>query len=267
MAKHWFSVLNGIVLAFILLACIFPGVLTTADPNQINFAEKLDPPSPDHWMGTDEMGRDVFARVLCGGRVTLLSALIIAAGSLVIALFWAGCSVYLGGKVDETMTRFVDILMNLPNLLLALILVSILDPGMPGLVLALTLIGWTGNARILRGQMISIMSAEYITAAESIGGGMFWIIRKHLLPNTRHLTVTLLGLNFASSVLSIASLNFLGFGVKLPNAEWGAMINTARPFLQTHPYLTLYPGLAIALSVLAAHFAFERVEKGGINYL
>jgi peptide/nickel transport system permease protein len=251
------------VLVAILVACSFPTLLTSHAPNEINFELKFIAPNGDHPMGTDEMGRDLLARVLYGGRVTIWSSLAIAVGSVVIATLWAAVSAYAGGIVDELMTRIVDTLMNIPSLLFVLLLVSILEPGMESLVLALTLIRWTGYARIIRGQIFSLLGAEFLVAARAVGAAPFHIIRRHVIPNTLYLVITLFGLNFGSSMLSISSLSFLGFGVKLPHAEWGAMINYARPFLQTRPYLMLFPGLAIVITILATNLSVRFLEQRG----
>jgi ABC-type dipeptide/oligopeptide/nickel transport system permease subunit len=246
-----------LVLVLILLACAFPTLITQYEPNEISFAEKLTPPSKEHPMGTDDMGRDLLARVLYGGRVTIWSSLIISAVSIAIATLWAAVSAYAGGAVDELMTRVVDVLMNIPDLLLVLLLVSILKPGMKSLVVSLTVVRWTSYSRIIRGQVYSLLNAEYITASQALGASGWHVVRRHIIPNTLLLVITLFGLNFGSSMLSISSLSFLGFGVQLPQAEWGAMINAARPFLQTRPYLMFYPGLAIVLTILTANLAVQ----------
>ena len=260
------TVVGGLSLAVllaILVACAFPTLLTSEAPNKIDFGRKFLPPNGDHPLGTDEMGRDLLARVLYGGRTTIGSSLVIAVGSLVIATLWAAVSAYAGGIVDEVMTRVVDTLMNIPTLLFVLLLVSILEPGMQSLVLALALIRWTGYARIIRGQIFSLLGTEFLTAARAIGAAPWHIIRRHLIPNTLSLVITLFGLNFASSMVSISSLSFLGFGVKLPHPEWGAMINHARPFLQTRPYLMLFPGLAIVLTILGTNLSVRFLEQRG----
>jgi ABC-type dipeptide/oligopeptide/nickel transport system permease subunit len=246
-----------VVLAFIILVCSVPTLLTSYQPNDINFKDKLQPPSATHPLGTDDMGRDQLARILYGGRVTLWSSLIIATGSVLFATLWGTVSAYVGGAVDEMMTRIADLLMNIPSLLFVLLLVSILSPGMISLITALILIKWAGYARIIRGQVYTLLSAEFIEAARSIGAIGGRIICKHIIPNTWFMVITIFGLVFTSSILSISSLNFLGFGVKLPYAEWGAMINYARPFLQTHPHLMLFPGLAIAVTIVATNLAVK----------
>jgi peptide/nickel transport system permease protein len=260
-----------VVLVVIVVACSIPGAFTPYAPNGINFEEKLLGPNPRHPMGTDEMGRDLLARVLYGGRVTIWSSLIIAGGSILIATLWACTSAYTGGMVDEMMTRLVDTLMNIPSLLLVLLLVSLLEPGMLSLVISLTLIKWTGYARVIRGQVYGLLNAEFLLAARAIGADSPHILRKHIIPNTWLLIVTLFGLSIGSSMLSISSLSFLGFGVRLPHPEWGAMINYARPFLQTRPHLMLFPGLAIILTILATNLSVNyldrRNQKGLVSYL
>ena len=262
---------NLIILAAIIIVCSAPSLLTAYDPNEINFSDKLQMPTAAHPMGTDDMGRDQLARVLYGGRVTIWSSLIIATGSVFIATIWGAVSAYMGGAVDEMMTRITDMLMNIPSLLFVLLLVSVLSPGMVSLIISLLLIKWTGYARLIRGQVYPVLSAEFIEAARSVGATGTRIILKHIIPNTWFLVVTSFGLLFASSILSISSLNFLGFGVKLPHAEWGAMINYARPFIQTHPHLILFPGLAITITIvstnMAAKFVGHTGNGGQANYL
>ncbi|MBN1265671.1 MAG: ABC transporter permease [Anaerolineales bacterium] len=254
-----------LLLGVILLACSFPSLLTSYEPNAINFPDKFQQPGSLHWMGTDDFGRDVFTRVLYGGRVTIWSALIIAAGSTLIATLWAAVSSFSGGLFDELMTRFVDILLVFPTLLFALLLVSVLEPGMPSLALALVLVRWPGYARILRGQIYTILDAEYLVAAEALGATPLHTIRRHIIPNSMFLILTLFGLNFGSSILSISTLSFLGFGVQLPQAEWGAMIQAARPFLQTHPYLMLFPGLAVMVTILTVNLGIRLLEPSNVE--
>jgi peptide/nickel transport system permease protein len=260
-----------VVLVVVIVACSVPAAFTPYAPNEINFEEKLMEPNRRHPMGTDEMGRDLFARVLYGGRVTIWSSLIIAGGSILIATLWAAISAYAGGMVDEIMTRVVDTLMNIPSLLSILLLVSILEPGMLSLIISLTLIKWAGYSRVIRGQVYTLLNAEFLLAAHAIGADSLHILRKHIIPNTWFLVITLFGLNLGSSILSISSLSFLGFGVQLPHPEWGAMINYARPFLQTKPHLMLFPGMAIILTILASNLAVNyldrRNQKGLVSYL
>jgi ABC-type dipeptide/oligopeptide/nickel transport system permease subunit len=266
-----FSTFNLCLLGFLLVCCCFPRMITAYPPNEIALHEKLQSPSITHPFGTDDMGRDLLSRVLYGGRTTILASLLISLGSMFIAICWSGLSAYYGGWIDEIMTRIVDGFMNIPSLLFALLLVSVLQPGMNSLILALILIKWAGDAKMLRGHILGLIRSEYITASISLGSPMLRIIRKDILPNTAYLIFTLFGLNFASNILSIAGLNFLGFGVQLPNAEWGAMINQARPFLQTQPYMMLFPGLAIVVTVISTHFAFHTLsgqqKYGEIQYL
>jgi peptide/nickel transport system permease protein len=249
-----------VLLILLLLACFFPGQLTRYQPDQIDFSRKFTSPGRQHLMGTDELGRDVFTRILYGGRATLGSALVIAGGTTFTAALWAAVSVYLGGIWDELLTRMVDLLMIIPGLLLALILVSILEPGMPSLVLALVIARWPGYARILRGQLYSLKGQDFLLAAEAVGARPLRIIWRHFLPNARVMILTVLGLSFASGIISISSLNFLGFGVQLPHPEWGAMVNAARPFLQTRPYLMVFPGAAIVASILLTNLSLSLLE-------
>lgn len=248
------------LLFLILLACLFPSLLSPSQPNEIDFSLKFTPPGAAHWMGTDELGRDVLARLLYGGRITLGSALIIALGSTALAALWAGVSAYLGGIWDELLTRLVDLLMIIPGLLFALLLVSILEPGMRSLVIALVIARWPGYARILRGQIYSLLQEDYLLAAEAVGARPLRIIWCHLLPNAWVLILTVFGLSFASGIISISSLSYLGFGVQLPNPEWGAMINAARPFLQTRPYLMIFPGGAIVITILLTNLSLGLLE-------
>jgi len=248
------------LLVLILLACFFPGFVSPYQPNAIDFSRKFFPPGGPHWMGTDELGRDVLTRLLYGGRVTLGSALGIAVGSTLLASLWAGVSAYNGGAVDELLTRIADLLMIIPGLLFALLLVSIMEPGMSSLVIALIIARWPGYSRILRGQIYSLLSEDYLLAARAIGARSSRIIWHHLLPNARTLILTVFGLSFASGIISISSLSYLGFGVQLPNPEWGAMINAARPFLQIRPYLMVFPGLAIVITILLTNFSLGLLE-------
>lgn len=261
MTRKILGAISMVLLFLIVLACFFPGLLTSYQPNEIDFSRKFTRPGPGHWMGTDQLGRDIFSRLLYGGRVTLGSALVIAVGSTLLASVWAGVSAYVGGLWDELLTRIVDLLLILPGLLLALLLVSLLEPGMGSLVLALVIVRWPGYARILRGQLYALLQEDYLLAAEAIGARPIRIIWRHLLPNAWVLILTVFGLSFSSGIISISSLSFLGFGVQLPNPEWGAMINAARPFLQTRPYLMVFPGFAVVISILLTNLSLGLLES------
>ena len=260
MIRKRLGLVSLVILILILLACFFPGVLSPYQPNAIDFSRKFSPPDSLHWMGTDELGRDVLTRLLYGGRVTLGSALGIAVGSSLLASLWAGVSAYAGGVLDELLTRITDLLMIIPGLLFALLLVSLMEPGMFSLVIALIIARWPGYSRILRGQIFSLLREDYLLAAKAIGARSSRIIWNHLLPNARILILTVFGLSFASGIISISSLSYLGFGVQLPNPEWGAMINAARPYLQTRPYLMVFPGSAIVITILLTNFSLGLLE-------
>ena len=244
------TVLGLFLVASLLLAGLLSPWLPLDDPTEINLPERLLPPSTTHLLGTDHLGRDTFSRIVHGGRMTLLAAITTLALSMAIALTVGILSGYHGGWPDTALMGVVDLLLAFPSLILALAVAGALGPGLLNVLLAAGAVWWVGHARIIRGVTMGARQMEYVTAARAAGAGSGRIILRHIAPNILGPIVVIASLDVGWIILGIAGLNFLGLGAQPPTPEWGAMLNDARPHLQTEPRLLLLPGMAIFVAVL-----------------
>ncbi len=234
----------------LLLAGLVAPWLPLDDPTRINLSNRLLPPSLENPLGTDHLGRDTFSRIVHGARMTLLAAAATLALSMTIALAVGIVSGYHGGWTDTALMGVVDLLLAFPSLILALAVAGALGPGLFNVLLAAGAVWWVGHARIIRGITLGARRMEYVTAARAAGAGNLRIIFRHIAPNILGPIVVIASLDVGWIILGIAGLNFLGLGAQPPTPEWGAMLNDARPHLQTAPRLLLLPGLAIFIAVL-----------------
>ncbi len=234
----------AIVLALLLTAAFAP-LLVTHDPLQQNLDNRLAPPSSEHWLGTDELGRDIYSRIIWGSRITLyivaLVVVIVGPTGLVIGTV-AG---YLGGWVDTVLMRITDVFMAFPRLILALAFVSALGPGVENAVIAIALTAWPPYARIARAETLTVRSADYIAAVRLVGASNVHIIRAHIVPMCTSSLIVRLTLDMAGIILTAAGLGFLGLGAQPPLPEWGAMISTGRQYLLDQWWVATMPGIAI----------------------
>lgn len=249
------------VLLILTLGAIF-AFLSPHDPNELDVMRKLKPPGADHWFGTDDYGRDYFARALYGGRVSLLvgfSAMILATalGTLVGVV-----SGYFGGWVDNLLMRLLEIIMSIPSFLVMLLLSVFLKPGVGNVVVIIGLLMWMNLARIVRAETLAIKEREYVLYAKASGQGAFGIIGKHILPSLLPVIIVGATNNIASAILMESSLSFLGFGVQAPNATWGSMLNSAQGYIVNAPYLALFPGALILLTVLSFNILGDILRVG-----
>ena len=234
----------------LLLAGLLAPWLPLDDPTEIDLPERLLPPSTGHLLGTDHLGRDTFSRIIHGARLTLLAAAVTLALSMTIALTVGILSGYHGGWPDTALMGVVDLLLAFPSLILALAVAGALGPGLFNVLLAAGAVWWVGHARIIRGVTLGARQMEYVTAARAAGAGNLRIIVRHIAPNILGPIIVIASLDVGWIILGIAGLNFLGLGAQPPTPEWGAMLNDARPHLQTAPRLLLLPGAAIFIAVL-----------------
>ena len=234
----------------LLLAGLLAPWLPLDDPTEINLPERLLSPSTEHLLGTDHLGRDTFSRIIHGARMTLLAAAATLALSMTIALTVGILSGYHGGWPDTAMMGVVDLLLAFPSLILALAVAGALGPGLFNVLLAAGAVWWVGHARIIRGITLGARQMEYVTAARAAGASNLRIILRHIAPNILGPIIVIASLDIGWIILGIAGLNFLGLGAQPPTPEWGAMLNDARPHLQTAPRLLLLPGSAIFIAVL-----------------
>jgi peptide/nickel transport system permease protein len=242
-----------IVLIAVFAAVLGPS-LTPYDPASQTLAGRLEPPSRQHPLGLDELGRDILSRLVSGARISLLVGLAVVTVSSLIGMALGSMAGYFGGLVDDVISRAIDILMAFPGILLAIALVAVLGPSLSNVVLALCVIGWVGYARLVRGQALRARELEYVQAARALGASSTRIIARHVLPTAFPSVIVQATLGMAGAIIAEASLSFLGLGVQPPTPSWGTMLDAGRSHLFDAPHLTIFPGVAIATLVLGFNF-------------
>ncbi len=247
------ALIPGIVLLLIILAALLAPVLAPYDPDTLDMSVALTGPSAAHPLGTDQLGRDQLSRLLYGGRATLILTLAGTFGTVVIALLVGILSGYIGGRLDLLISTILTVLLALPSLLLTLAILGILGPGTRSLLIALIGAGWVGQARIFRAAILSLREQLYVEAAVGAGASPAWIVWHHLLPNLLPTVVVLATLDLGALLLTVSSLSFLGMGVQPPTADWGVMLNDARPYFGELPLLAIVPGICITIVALASN--------------
>lgn len=251
MVKGPGALLGTILFIIIVLSCIFAGWIAPYNPTDMDLAHMFSPPSRDHLLGTDGFGRDVMSRLLYGGRFSLalgISASIVSSLAGVVIGSIAG---YFGGKVETIIMRIIDIWSAIPAMLLCIVISTALGAGFLNTVLALSIGGIPTVVRLIRGQILSERSREYIEAAEAINCSRFSIMFRHLLPNVIQPVIVVTTMGIGMTITMAAGLSYIGLGVQPPTPEWGAMLSDARAHILTYPYLIMFPGAIIALTVLA----------------
>jgi peptide/nickel transport system permease protein len=243
----------AIVLITVLAAVAGPW-LVPFDPASQELALRLEGPSGVHWFGLDELGRDIFARILSGARISLLVGLVVVGVSGTIGVAMGSVAGYFGGRIDEAISRLIDILLAFPGLLLAIAMVAVLGPSLTNVVIALSLIGWVGYARLVRGQVLRARELEFVQAARALGATTPRILARHIIPTTLPAVTVQATLGMGGAILAEAALSFLGLGVQPPTPSWGTMLNYGRGHLLDAPHLTVFPGIAIAILVLGFNF-------------
>ncbi len=257
LCKNKLAIMGLIILALLVLTALFSGIIFDYKEEVIkqNIPHMLMAPGPEHWFGTDGLGRDVFARVVYGSRYSLTIGFLTAACALIIGGTLGATAGYFGGLFDAVLMRFIDILMAIPSIVLAIAIVSTLGTGFKNLLIAMTISTVPMFTRLLRSSVLSIKNSEYVEAARCQGTGTARIIVRHILPNCIGPIIVQGTFSVASSILSAAGLSFLGIGVQPPAPEWGTMLSQGKEFLRFQPYLVIFPGCAIALTVLALNLA------------
>jgi peptide/nickel transport system permease protein len=224
------------------------------DPARQELALRLERPSVAHPFGLDELGRDIFSRVLSGARISLFVGLTVVGISSVLGVLLGSIAGYFGGWLDDAISRTIDVLLAFPGILLAIALVAVLGPSLSNVVMALSVIGWVGYARLVRGQVLKVRELEFVQAARALGAGTTRILLRHVVPTTMPAVMVQATLGMAGAILAEASLSFLGLGVQPPTPSWGTMLNGGRLHLLDAPHLTVFPGAAIAALVLGFNF-------------
>jgi peptide/nickel transport system permease protein len=242
------------IVATAAVAAIVGPALVPFDPSSQQLALRLAAPSTSHPFGLDELGRDILARVLAGARISFFVGLTVVTVSSVVGTVLGAVAGYFGGAVDDVISRVVDTFLAFPGLLLAIALVAVLGPSLGNVLFALTIIGWVGYARLVRGQVLKAREFEYVQAARALGAATPRILWRHVVPTAVPAVVVQATLGMAGAIIGEAALSFLGLGVQPPTPSWGTMLNGGRAHILDAPHLTLFPGLAIACLVLGFNF-------------
>lgn len=246
--------LGGGIVALAAVMAILGPVLVPYDPAAQELPLRLAGPTWLHWFGVDELGRDIFARVLAGARISLMVGLVVVGVSASVGVCLGAVAGYFGGRIDEAISRVIDVLLAFPGLLLAIALVAVLGPSLTNVVLALSLIGWVGYARLVRGQVLRARELEFVQAARALGATTPRILVRHIIPTALPAVTVQATLGMGGAILAEAALSFLGLGVQPPTPSWGTMLSYGRSHLLDAPHLTIFPGIAIAVLVLGFNF-------------
>ncbi|MBR0602401.1 ABC transporter permease [Bacillus safensis] len=254
--KNKLAVAGSMILLVIIFSAIFAPVIAPYAPEHQDLLKRLQPPSAEHFMGTDKFGRDIFSRVLYGARVSLLVGFVSVVGAITIGTVVGAVAGYFKGFVDSLLMRFVDVVLSIPDIFLLITLVTIFKPGIDKLILIFALTGWTTTARLIRSEFLSLRTREFVLAARTIGTKNHVIIFSHILPNCIGPIIVSATLKVGSVILAESTLSYLGFGIQPPTASWGNMLQDAQNFsimVQAWWY-PLFPGLLILLTVLCFNF-------------
>ncbi len=243
------AVIGLVLLVAVVLCTLLADVISSRDPVDIDLDRALMPPSWDHPFGTDPFGRDVFSRVFHGARISLGVGFLARTISLVLGLLFGVISGYFGGRLGSVIMRLADITFAFPALLLLIAIMAVVSPGLVSLFVTLGVVGWAAMARLVRAQVLSIKERDYVRAARSSGANHPAIILRHILPGCLSPVLVVYTMGLGMTVMAEASLSFLGLGVQPPSASWGRMISSGIAFMRTAPWLTLFPGLLLTITV------------------
>ncbi|WP_226682429.1 ABC transporter permease [Sutcliffiella horikoshii] len=250
LAKNKAAMAGAFIIIFVILMGIFAPLLATHDPNTTNVMNKLKPPSAENYLGTDDLGRDIFSRLLFGARISLGIGFVSTILGAIVGVSLGIVSGYYGRWVDSLIMRICDVLLAFPGILLALAIVSVLGASTQNVIIAVAFYAVPSFARIVRGSTLSVGKLEYIDAIKAMGAKDFRIIFKHILPNIMSPIIVQATLYIASAIITASALSFLGMGTRPPTPEWGAMLSQGRSYIAQAPHITLFPGLVILLVVI-----------------
>lgn len=251
-----------VILAFSLAGLFAPLLAPYAYEDQ-QLPHRLEGPDLQHWMGYDELGRDILSRLLHGARVSLLVGVLAVSGSALLGTFVGALSGYYRGWLDDILMRVVDVLMAIPGILLAIAFVAFRGPGLGNLTAALLLIGWVGYARLARGEVLKVREFDFVQAVRAAGAADRRVLWRHILPNIMDPLIVQASLGMGGAVMAEASMSFLGLGITPPTPSWGSMLNAARNHIFEAPHLTFFPGVALMLLVMAFNFLGDGLRHSG----
>lgn len=238
-------------IVFIVLLALFGPYIVPHDPNYTDISNMLRPPSSTHWFGTDQLGRDIFSRVIVGTRISLFIGVVAELIALTLGVIIGSIAGFFGGWVDKVISRLIEILSSFPLLLFALAIMMILGPGIMNIFIAIGLLGWTNVARLIRGQVMRLKTSEYVLAGRAAGQGEMKIILKHVIPNCMSTIIVILTMDIPSMIMTETFFSFIGMGVRPPHASWGKMLAESRMHMRAAPTYSIFSGLLLMLTVLA----------------
>lgn len=260
LARNRFAVIGGAVVLLLLVVSLAAPLIVPFSPNEINAWEVLNPPSLKHWFGTDDLGRDVFSRVVYGSRISLLVGFVAAGISVLIGTLVGLLAGFYGGWIDNLLMRVVDIMFCFPAFFLILAVITFLSPSIWYIMIIIGLTGWMGVARLVRAEVLSIREMDYIMAAKCIGCSDKRVIFCHILPNAVSPALVAATLGIAGAILTESALSFLGIGVQPPTPSWGNILTSGKDYIEFAWWLSLFPGLAILVTVLAYNLLGEGIR-------
>lgn len=249
--KNKMAVMGFIIILAMVIIAVFAPLIATQAPEAQDLAMRFQSPSAEHFFGTDNFGRDIFSNVVYGARISLFIGLVATIISVIIGTIIGAVAGFFGGSVDNVLMRLVDIILSIPSLILAIAISAVLGTGIRNLILAVSLSSITNYARIVRASVLSVKEQEYVEAAKIGGASNFRLIFRHILPNCTGPIIVQATLGVGTAILQAASLSFIGLGVQPPTPEWGGMLSQGRSYIRDYPHMTIFPGLAIALTIFS----------------
>ncbi|MBP7055633.1 MAG: ABC transporter permease [Candidatus Omnitrophica bacterium] len=255
--QYKMALVGGAFIMAVLVCAIFAPFIATHDPSEMDRKSILSGPSPEHPMGTDSIGRDVFSRMIYGSRISLSIGFIAVGIAVIIGIFFGAIAGYFGGRVDGVVMRFVDVMLCFPTFFLILAVIAILEPSIVNIMVVIGLTSWMGVARLIRAEILTLKERDYVAASRVMGGSSFWIITRHLIPNAIGPVLVSATLGVGGAILLESALSFLGIGVQPPTPSWGNILMDGKSTLGVAWWLTVYPGVLILLTVLSYNLLGE----------
>ena len=247
------AIVGLMILVVVTIMALGANVIAPYSPTELDPTANLAPPSTDHWLGTDNLGRDLFSRLIYGARWSLGAAALAASGIVVLGVTIGILAGYFGGLIDDLLMRVVDVLLAFPSMILALAIVGMLGPSLTNVLIGMVAVWWVDYARVVRGMTLKVVQNDYVLSAHCCGCGRSRMIFRHILPNVIPSVIVLATLELGALMLAISGLSFLGLGAQPPTPEWGTMLSDGRLFFLNEPQLMMYPGIAITLVVLGCN--------------
>jgi peptide/nickel transport system permease protein len=259
-SRNQLAICGSVVVAALVVLAVLAPLLAPWDPSRLDTKRILAPPSNSHWLGTDQLGRDVLSRVLYGSRISLAVGFVSVGIAMLIGVLLGSAAGYHGGMVDTVIMRLVDLMLVFPRFFLLLAVLALLRPSIWTIMTVIGLTGWMGVARLVRAEFLTLREREFVIWSESIGAGTLRVVFRHILPNALAPVLVAMTLGIPAAILTESGLSFLGLGVQPPYATWGNILNDGKDVLEVAWWMTLYPGLAILITVLSYNLMGEGIR-------